>query len=147
LFLSRIAEIRLLARAAHAVCNLVWASKSPWVDREGQEKPMALDDIIIVTPYNATFARASLRLQLCSPQSMRRRGPTVGITLRRYTGGAIVVSPGTAYETTRDSTEIGAVDDYAAWQKAEQWLKECGNAENGDYLQVTEKGASPEASN
>jgi len=41
---------------AGAVGNLVKAvlnSKATWIDREGREKPVALDDVIIITPYNA----------------------------------------------------------------------------------------------
>jgi predicted RecB family nuclease len=41
---------------AHAVGHLVQAilaGDATWIDREGQEKQITLDDIIIITPYNA----------------------------------------------------------------------------------------------
>jgi uncharacterized protein len=37
-------------------------SKSTWVDREGQEKPITLDDMIIITPYNAQVFEIQQRL-------------------------------------------------------------------------------------
>ena len=41
---------------AEAVGDLVKAilgSNATWVDHEGQERPITLDDIVIITPYNA----------------------------------------------------------------------------------------------
>lgn len=51
---------------AKAVANLVSTmlnSKATWVDREGREKPVTLDDIIIITPYNAQV----FEIQQCLP--------------------------------------------------------------------------------
>jgi uncharacterized protein len=40
---------------AEAICNLVQAvlGGATWVDRDGLERPVTLDDILIITPYNA----------------------------------------------------------------------------------------------
>jgi uncharacterized protein len=51
---------------AEAVGNLVraiLASNATWVDREGRENPVTLDDIIIITPYNAQV----FEIQQCMP--------------------------------------------------------------------------------
>jgi uncharacterized protein len=50
---------------AEAVGNLVTAiltSTATWVNREGQENPLTLDDVIIVTPYNAQVFEIQQRL-------------------------------------------------------------------------------------
>jgi superfamily I DNA and/or RNA helicase len=36
--------------------------KATWIDRDGQEKPVTLDDIIIITPYNAQVFEIQQRL-------------------------------------------------------------------------------------
>jgi uncharacterized protein len=38
------------------------AGTSKWVDRQGQERPLALDDILIITPYNAQVFKLQERL-------------------------------------------------------------------------------------
>jgi uncharacterized protein len=51
---------------AQAIGNLVraiLATKATWVDREGLEKPITLDDILIITPYNAQV----FEIQQCLP--------------------------------------------------------------------------------
>ena len=51
---------------AKAVENLVSAilnSKATWVDRDGQEKSVTLNDVIIITPYNAQV----FEIQQCLP--------------------------------------------------------------------------------
>jgi predicted RecB family nuclease len=50
---------------AEAVSHLVKAilsGNATWVDREGKEKPLALDDIVIITPYNAQVFEIQQRL-------------------------------------------------------------------------------------
>src|SRR5580700_12200257 len=41
------------ASAIGALVEGILRSKAMWVDREGRQKPITLDDIIIITPYNA----------------------------------------------------------------------------------------------
>ena len=41
------------AAAVAALVNGILASKATWIDRDGQEKPVTLKDIVIITPYNA----------------------------------------------------------------------------------------------
>lgn len=41
------------ARAVSRFVRAILAGHATWVDREGQEKPVTLDDIVIITPYNA----------------------------------------------------------------------------------------------
>jgi hypothetical protein len=41
------------AKAIDSLVRAVLASSATWVDREGKEKPITLDDIVIITPYNA----------------------------------------------------------------------------------------------
>jgi uncharacterized protein len=41
------------ARAVGDLVRTILAGNATWVDREGQEKPITLDDIVIITPYNA----------------------------------------------------------------------------------------------
>lgn len=51
---------------AQAVGNLVraiLAGNPTWIDREGREKPITLDDIVIITPYNAQV----FEIQQCLP--------------------------------------------------------------------------------
>ena len=47
---------------AHLV-RAVLASNATWVDREGQERSITLDDIVIITPYNAQV----FEIQQCLP--------------------------------------------------------------------------------
>ena len=41
------------AQAISFLVNGILASKATWIDGDGQEKPVTLDDIVIITPYNA----------------------------------------------------------------------------------------------
>ena len=41
------------AQAVGHLVKAILAGNSRWVDREGREKPVTLDDIVIITPYNA----------------------------------------------------------------------------------------------
>lgn len=41
------------AQAIGDLVRTILAGNATWVDREGQEKPLTLDDIVIITPYNA----------------------------------------------------------------------------------------------
>lgn len=41
------------AQAVGHLVRAILASKATWVDRDGQEKPVTFDDIVIITPYNA----------------------------------------------------------------------------------------------
>jgi uncharacterized protein len=41
------------AQAVSALVNAILASKATWVNRKGEEKQLTLDDIVIITPYNA----------------------------------------------------------------------------------------------
>ena len=53
---------------AQAIGDLVrslLAGNATWVDREGREKPITLDDIVIITPYNAQV----FEIQQCLPGS------------------------------------------------------------------------------
>lgn len=50
---------------ADAVRDLVagvLAARTTWVDRDGHEKPLSLDDILIITPYNAQVFEIQQRL-------------------------------------------------------------------------------------
>ena len=51
------------AQAVGRLVRAILASKATWVDREGQEKPITLDDIVIITPYNAQV----FEIQQCLP--------------------------------------------------------------------------------
>jgi uncharacterized protein len=55
----------ILAHEASAIGALVEGilrSKAMWVDREGRQKPITLEDIIIITPYNAEVFEIQQRL-------------------------------------------------------------------------------------
>jgi uncharacterized protein len=41
------------AKGVADLVKAILANKATWVDREGRENPVTLDDIIIITPYNA----------------------------------------------------------------------------------------------
>ena len=50
------------AQALGALVKGILESQATWVDRDGQEKPVTLDDIIIITPYNAQVFEIQQRL-------------------------------------------------------------------------------------
>jgi uncharacterized protein len=41
------------AKAVGAFVRAILTGSATWVDREGKEKPITLDDVVIITPYNA----------------------------------------------------------------------------------------------
>ena len=41
------------AEAVAALLKSVLAGDPTWIDRDGTVKPLTLDDIVIITPYNA----------------------------------------------------------------------------------------------
>jgi predicted RecB family nuclease len=51
------------AQAVGDLVRVILAGNATWVDREGQEKPIMLKDIIIITPYNAQV----FEIQQCLP--------------------------------------------------------------------------------
>jgi uncharacterized protein len=51
------------AQAVGGLVRAILAANATWVDREGQEKPITLDDIVIITPYNAQV----FEIQQCLP--------------------------------------------------------------------------------
>lgn len=50
------------AMAVGALVEAILKGKATWVDRDGQEKPVTLDEIIIITPYNAQVFEIQQRL-------------------------------------------------------------------------------------
>ena len=48
--------------AVGALVEGILESNATWVDRDGQQKPVTLDDIIIITPYNAQVFEIQQRL-------------------------------------------------------------------------------------
>jgi predicted RecB family nuclease len=50
------------AMAVGALVEGILESKVTWFDRDGQQKPVTLDDIIIITPYNAQVFEIQQRL-------------------------------------------------------------------------------------
>ena len=50
------------ARAIGDLVRSILAGNATWVDREGREKPITLDDIVIITPYNAQVFEIQQRL-------------------------------------------------------------------------------------
>lgn len=50
------------AQGVGALVNGILESKATWVDRDGQEMPVTLDDIVIITPYNAQVFEIQQRL-------------------------------------------------------------------------------------
>jgi superfamily I DNA and/or RNA helicase len=50
------------ARAVGALVESILESKAVWVDRDGAEKPVTLNEIIIITPYNAQVFEIQQRL-------------------------------------------------------------------------------------
>ncbi len=53
------------AQAIRDLVRSILAGDATWVDREGREKPITLDDIVIITPYNAQV----FEIQQCLPGS------------------------------------------------------------------------------
>lgn len=51
------------AQAVGQLVRAILAGNATWVDREGQEKAITLDDIVIITPYNAQV----FEIQQCLP--------------------------------------------------------------------------------
>ena len=50
------------AQAVSDLVRAILAGTPTWVDREGQEKPLTLGDIVIITPYNAQVFEIEQRL-------------------------------------------------------------------------------------
>lgn len=50
------------AEAVSRLVQTILAGNATWVDREGQENPLTLDDIVIITPYNAQVFEIQERL-------------------------------------------------------------------------------------
>ena len=50
------------AHAVGALVNGILESKATWTDRDGQENPVTLEDIMIITPYNAQVFEIQQRL-------------------------------------------------------------------------------------
>lgn len=50
------------ADAVHGIITEILGSNTRWVDREGVERPVTLDDIIVITPYNAQVFEIQQRL-------------------------------------------------------------------------------------
>lgn len=51
------------AQAVGRLVEAILAGNATWVDREGKERPVVLDDIVIITPYNAQV----FEIQQCLP--------------------------------------------------------------------------------
>ena len=50
------------ADAVSALVKAILESKATWIDRDGMERPVTLDDILIITPYNAQMFEIQQRL-------------------------------------------------------------------------------------
>jgi uncharacterized protein len=50
------------ARAVAALVNGILGDKATWIDRDGEEDLVTLDDIVIITPYNAQVFEIQQRL-------------------------------------------------------------------------------------
>ncbi len=50
------------AEAVSALVKAILESKATWIDRDGAEQPVTLDDILIITPYNAQVFEIQQRL-------------------------------------------------------------------------------------
>ncbi len=50
------------AQAVGSLVNGILASNATWVDRDGREQPVTLQDIVIITPYNAQVFEIQQRL-------------------------------------------------------------------------------------
>ena len=55
------------ARALAVLVNGILQSSATWVDRDGQERPVTLEDIVIIAPYNAQV----FEIQGCLPSGAR----------------------------------------------------------------------------
>ncbi len=53
------------AQAVGRLVRAIIAGNATWVDREGEERPITLDDIVIITPYNAQV----FEIQQCLPRA------------------------------------------------------------------------------
>jgi uncharacterized protein len=53
------------AQAIAKLVRSILASNATWIDREGQERTITLDDIVIITPYNAQV----FEIQQCLPDA------------------------------------------------------------------------------
>jgi superfamily I DNA and/or RNA helicase len=53
------------AQAIGHLVRTILAGNATWVDREGEEKPITHDDIVIITPYNAQV----FEIQQCLPSA------------------------------------------------------------------------------
>jgi uncharacterized protein len=53
------------AEAVRSLVQAILAGSATWVDREGKERPITLDDILIITPYNAQV----FEIQQCVPDA------------------------------------------------------------------------------
>jgi hypothetical protein len=51
------------AQAVGRLVRAILAGNATWIDREGRERPIMLDDIVIITPYNAQV----FEIQQCLP--------------------------------------------------------------------------------
>ncbi len=51
------------AQAVSKLVRAILAGETTWIDRAGQEKPLTLEDIVIITPYNAQV----FEIQQCLP--------------------------------------------------------------------------------
>ncbi len=51
------------AQAVRKLVRAVLDGNTTWIDREGQERPITLEDIVIITPYNAQV----FEIQQCLP--------------------------------------------------------------------------------
>jgi uncharacterized protein len=51
------------AEAVGKLVRAILAAGTTWVDRDGKEQPITLDDVVIITPYNAQV----FELQQCLP--------------------------------------------------------------------------------
>lgn len=50
------------AQAVSALVKAILGNKATWIDRDGAERPVGLEDIVIITPYNAQVFEIQQRL-------------------------------------------------------------------------------------
>ncbi len=53
------------AQAVGSLVNGILESRAAWIDRDGQERPVGLNDIVIITPYNAQV----FEIRKCLPEA------------------------------------------------------------------------------
>jgi uncharacterized protein len=75
------------ARAVGTLVRGILESKASWVDREGQEKLVTLDDIVIISPYNAQV----FEIQQCLPGA--RVGTVINFRARKHRSRSILGPP------------------------------------------------------